>query len=440
MEEKIEHYFKFVEHRLKDKDYRFEYRCFCLLTQRLFADVAIRGLDALAAQRADAQQQDTKPVNIYIARHLSEFDWQEIQRSLASTGMMATIQAGDNLFIGPLDPFLRHFGGFKVFRKEARIFSPHWLADSVYRLLDKLWRHTAVSSLFTALRCKRRQPLIIDQTLSRDIYIAYMKHLIQVEGRDILIFPEYTKNAQKKIKYGRSYSGRLLDFTPLIFKLIRDINKKTDRKIQLVPVNVSYERVVEDQSFSTLEQMKTNRLTRPFTYLADYFFNYTHWIYQRNRGRVVVTFGEPVVLQKKMGFKIRLHEDLRKKVGELQAVFPTQILAYAFQEDTELSESELLARVDKTVSAMKNVKADLGYVEGLTAKEIVQSAYDHFDMHRKRRFLVWNEEKNIYVIKRKDILSQYRNHVLHLFEKWHDKEKLLKIIDIFRDGKDMDSF
>ena len=47
--------------------------------------------------------------------------------------MMSAIQAGDNLFIGPLDPLLRHHGAFKVFRDQARIYSDHWLANSIFR-------------------------------------------------------------------------------------------------------------------------------------------------------------------------------------------------------------------------------------------------------------------------------------------------------------------
>ena len=311
MEDTINTYFKYIEHHLKNKPYRLSYAIANFISRRVFSSVEVIGLDALIQQRRTEAAQGTKTINIYIARHLSEFDWQEIQRVLAGANMMSTIQAGDNLFIGPLDPLLRHHGAFKVFRDEVRIFSAHWLANSIYKTLDVFWHDPLFKKLFPAIGLKQRQPVTIDATLAKDIYVAYMKQLIDVEARDILLFPEYLKLADKKIKYGRSYSGKLLEFTPLIFKLLRDINKKTERMLQIVPVNVSYERVVEDQSFKTLEKMKTNKITKRFVYLADYFFNYTHWLYQHQKNRVVIKFGEPEPLRKSMDFKIRLHDDLR---------------------------------------------------------------------------------------------------------------------------------
>ena len=440
MEDDIRKYFKYVDHRLKNKSYALEYRLATFISRRLFASVECIGLDSLAKQRRAELARGTKTVNIYIARHLSEFDWQEIQRLCASVNMMAAVQAGDNLFIGPLDPLLRHHGAFKVFRDQACLYSDNWLANSIYRYLDPLWEDPFFKKVFSLARMKRRKPVIIDPMMAKDIYTSYMKYLIDVEGRDILIFPEYLKLPDKKVKYGRSYSGKLLEFTPLIFKLLRDINKKTERRIQIVPVNASYERVVEDQSFKTLEKMKSNRYTRRFVYLTDYFFNYTHWLYQPARGRVVVKFGEPVPLKKTMDFKFRLHDEIRKKVGQLQTVFPTQVVGYALGDNGDLRHTELLRRIEKTVHELKKTPADLRYVEKLSAEEIIKSTYEHFNVHPKRRFLVKNESSRTHHVLRQDVLSQYRNHILHLFEKWYEADQLMKIIDIFRDESDATGF
>jgi len=440
MENSAEKYFKYVNHHLKNKSYRLEYNITTFISRRLFASVEVSGLDALTKQRRAEEAQGSKTINIYISRHLSEFDWQEIQRLLAGVDMMSTIQAGDNLFIGPLDPLLRHHGAFKVFRNQARIFSDHWLANSIYKFMDPFWKAPLLKRLLLLSGFKLREPLVIDANLAKDIYTAYMKHLIEAEGKDILIFPEYLKTADKNVKYGRSYSGKLLEFTPLIFKLLRDINKKTQRRLQIVPVNVSYERVVEDQSFKTLEKMKANKITKRFVYLADYFFNYTHWLYQPEKGRVFVKFGEPVPMKKTMDFKLRLHDDIRKKVGQLQTIFPTQIVGYAFDDKKELRNSELIKRVEKTVHELKKTGADMRYIEKLSADEIIISAYDHFNLHPKRRFLVKNESSKIHVVMRKDVLSQYRNHILHLFEQWYETDQLMKIIDIFRDDSDTKAF
>lgn len=438
--EKIEEYFKYVAHHLKPRDYQREYRLFSFISRRLFAGTEVIGLEPVVRERREEERQGNKTVNIYVARHLSEFDWQEIQRLFGGADMMSAIQAGDNLFIGPLDPVLRHLGAFKVFRGEARIFSDDWRLQILYGLADRLWSSRFFHRFFSALGLRRRSPLVVDQMLARDIYVAYMHHLIHVEGRDVLLFPEYSKEADKKVKYGRSYSGRLLEFTPLIFKLLRDINKKTDRRIQIIPVTVSYERVVEDQTFRTLEQMKANRATRRLTYIADYFFNYTHWLYQRKKGRVVIKFGEPIQLRKKMDFKLRLHDEARKKVGALQTVFPTQVVGLAFHDAAKLSEAELAGRVEKTLEGLRKVHADLRYVEGMSPAEIIRSAYEHFHMHRKRCVLTHDAAKKTYRVVRPDVIAQYRNHIAHLFEKWQAKDEIIKIIDIFRDGSEKKSF
>ncbi|MEI6128356.1 MAG: hypothetical protein WCQ99_17570, partial [Pseudomonadota bacterium] len=248
----MEKYFKYVDHRLKNRDYRLEYRIFTFISKRLFAGTEVVGLAPLVEQRKEEKRQGNTTINIYVSRHLSEFDWQEVQRVLCGVNMMAAVQAGDNLFIGPMGPLLRHLGGFKVFREEARLFSENWLAQIAYAFVDRLWEQKAFHALFSTVRLTRRKPVVIDQMLTRDIYVAYLNHLIGNGDRDILMFPEYSKSADNKTKYGRSYSGKFLDFTPLIFKLLRDINKKTERKLQIVPVNISYERVVEDQAFRTL--------------------------------------------------------------------------------------------------------------------------------------------------------------------------------------------
>ncbi len=440
MEDKINNYFKYIEHHLKNRPYRLSYAIASFISRRLFSSVEVIGLKELARQRKNETAQGIKTLNLYIARHLSEFDWQEIQRVLAGENLMAAIQAGDNLFMGPLDPLLRHHGAFKVFRSQARIFSEHWLLNSIYGTLDAFWHDPLLKKLLSSIRLKQRKPVIIEPLLAKDIYVAYMKHLIDVEKRDILIFPEYLKLSDKKIKYGRSYSGKLLEFTPLIFKLLRDINKKTERILQIVPVNVSYERVVEDQSFKTLEKMQSNKITKRFVYLVDYFFNYTHWIYQRQKGRVVIKFGQPVLLRKAMDFKIRLHDDIRNKVGLLQTVFPTQIIAYAFHNKDVLSDAELIKRVEKTLSELKKIGADVRFAEKLSTLQIIESAYTHFDLHQKRRLLIYDEGKKQHKVIRHDVLSQYRNHIDHLFEKWYEPERLMKIIDIFRDGNDAKNF
>ena len=424
----IEQYFPLVEHRLKPRPYPIEQAICNWLSRRMFADIQVSGLEPLLAQRRAEAAQGDQTVNIYIARHLGEFDWQEIQRCLTAHRIPAAVQAGDNLFIGPLDPLLRHLGGFKVFREEARLYAGSWLRNAFRKAGARLHARAGFKQLLALLGVRPQPAIVVDAALARDIYTAYMQHLINVEGRDILVFPEYTKTVDKKTKYGRSYSGHLLDFTPLLFRLFKDLNKKTGRRLQLVPVNVSYERIVEDQTFQRLEQIKANARTRRFTYLVDYFFNYTHWIYQRRTARVKLAFGAPVPLRKKMDFKLRLHEDLRKRVGALQAVFPTQVLGYAMREDRTLTATILYERVARLLAALERTEADISALDGLSPAQIVDQAYALFDQHPKRRIIRRTRADGTYRVLRPDVLSQYGNHIAHLFERWHDVEHLKKML------------
>ena len=439
-EKKIEDYFKYVAHSIKGTDYRLARRIFDCIASRIFSGVDVIGIEKLAEQRKKDEREGIRTVNVYVERHMSEFDWQETQRALAHVGMLSAVQAGSNLFIGPLDSVLRHFGAFKVFREETRLFSHHWFVHSACRFMDGLWRNRVCKAVFSALRVPRKKPVTIDQQLMRNIYIAYMKHLLHNEGRDVLVFPEYSKDDGKNIKYGRSYNGRLLDFTPVVFKLLRDINKTTDRRIQIVPVNVSYERVVEDQMFRTLKHMNAQSSLKGLTYLADYCFNYMHWLFQRKKGRVVIKFGEPVAMRKKIDFKIRLHDELRKKVGALQTIFPSQIVGYACGDDAEVSEPDLVKRVEKTLEELRNIKADLTCVKGLSARDIIGVAYGQFNQNCTRRIIVRNRTSGMYVVKRPDVLVQYRNHILHLFEKWYDRKQLVKTVKSFGESRETDIF
>ena len=438
-ERNIEDYFKFVFHNIKDKDYNLEKKICDFITRRIFDRVDVIGLDEIAAQRKQEDIAGNRTVNIYINRHLSEFDWFEMQRVLANVNMVTSVQAGDNLFIGPLDPLLRHLGGFKVFREDVNLFSSHWLSHGIYKFLDTLLKWNLLFSIYSFFCFKRPCAITIDKTLAKDIYVAYLNHLITVEGRDILMFPEYIKNSDKTIKYGRSYSGALLDFTPFLFKLIKGISKKTDINIQIVPVNLSYERVVEDQTFRTLERMKAHRFLKHFTYICDYIFNYTHWMFQGKKGRVVIKFGTPIPLKKKIDFRIRLHDEARKRVGALQTVFPSQIVAYSFHNDHEVSENDLCRRVENTITDLRVAKADLSYVDDLSPTDIIHSAYAQFNHNLTRRIMRKNSKENTYIVQRPDVVAQYSNHILHFFEKWYDKDQLIKTIKVFRE-KEEESF
>ncbi len=370
----IEQYFELVGHNYKLKNHRRAEPFFRWLLDRISSRRECHGLQELYDARKGLPD-DKKPVYIHVGRHLSELDWAEAQLLLYQHGMSSLVSMGDNLTMWPFGDFLKAMGGFVAIREE------------------------------TTIKGKR-----IDKKLAARIYSEYFHHVVINEGHDILVYPEWThinSSEGRKRKYGRSYTGELLEFSPFVFRLLQNVQGKCPRPVMVVPHNASRERVVEDQIFRKLASMKERGCNNRAVYLHDLGFILSHWLYQ-GKGDVVFNFGEPIPVngQHPRGLARRA----RKEVAKLQTLFPTHIVAYSIGDKEEMEVNELEHRVTSTLYSMleQGFKVDCLSVDGT-----MDRAHKQFHQFLRRRKII-TVRKGVVRVHRPDVLAQYRNNVVSL--------------------------
>ena len=202
------------------------YICEHFLFKGCFSNIEVNGLERLLEKVQAGKRL------IFIPDHQSEYDWLLLQSRLFLADIRTVIQAGDNLFIGPLDPILRGCGAFMSVRDKHSFYSSHWL----YNLLAK---HVG------------KRPIVIDRDSYNRLYVKQLKRIFGREHYNLLVFPGYETDPYSGIvKYGRSYSGMFNPLSPYVFitvsKALRELGI---RDAEYIPVSVSYERVPEDVLF-----------------------------------------------------------------------------------------------------------------------------------------------------------------------------------------------
>jgi len=315
--EDAERFFPFIEQRYKpmsDKESAF----FTKLTMSAFSKVDVKGehwLDMVPKQMP--RRLEREPIFVYIQRHRSEFDYALLLTHLQSQGSYAITQAGHNLFIGPLDEFLRKKGAFKVLRlRENEIktfYDSHWLKDKLHKFGKKL-------------NLSEAEPVEFTKVVYRSVYQHYMQHLVEA-GYDLQIFPgiEWSIGRDKKPKknFGRSKTGMLNEFSPLIFSVLLEATKL--RPIVLMPVNISYERVIEDTNIERIKHIKKKHGS-DLAYLYDGLYNFKKCSpFQKNKPQATINYGEPIVLEmdsrRLRRQSSRYSELVRERVGRLETPY-----------------------------------------------------------------------------------------------------------------------
>lgn len=268
------------------------------------------------------------PVFVYVGRHRSEFDYTLLLTTLFQVGKFALTQAGDNLFIGPLDPLLRAKGAFKVLRfKEGEVktyYAPSWLKDS----LRKQW-----AQVRGLRRLQRRKPVTITREGYRELYPRYIAHLVR-GGYDLQIFPEYEWSASGKKRVGRSKTGLLNPFAPAVFEALLAAQEETGRPVYLVPVSVNYERVPEDTNIRRIQAVREylarrlrmgHALGSAVSYIFDFAYNLAlclpglNVVPRQRRPAAVVHLGAPYRLGDPVGEERARAEALHGALAALHA-------------------------------------------------------------------------------------------------------------------------
>ncbi len=401
----IEDLFPYVEHHLKTMS-----NSILIASQfysnRVFSSAKIEGLENLKYFKSNHPDSSF----VYVSRHRSHIDYLETQLKLGKEGIPTRIQAGDNLFIGPLDPLLRHCGAFMVVRDEHGFYSKNWFLNSVYSCLpNNLGPY------------KKQYETYVNRKLSKILYEHYLRNILNnnESSKDLLVYPEYVRESDGSLKYGRSYSGALLDFSPYVFDLIQKTASNIDRAFFFVPVNVSYSQIIEDSFISQIPTLKKTN-SKSLLYVKEFIYIATRAFSPFFKpGKFVLKFGEPSEIKKGYSTILsssRSAKKLKDKVGLLETVFAPQIIFYSMDKKTKIPFPKLEDKVMANISKLDNSGVDTSNLKRFdrtkSFDDLLEEVLRLFDAP-KRRF-VYVKDNHLCVLN-SDVVNQYANHIAHLF-------------------------
>jgi len=280
---------------------------------------------------------------IFIPDHQSEYDWLLLQNKLFRAGIRTAIQAGDNLFLGPLDPVLRGCGAFMSIRDHRTFYSSHWLANLFVKYLGQ-------------------PPVVIDRDLYSGLYVKQLRRILGHEGFNILVFPGYeTDPYSGAVKYGRSYSGECNPFSPYVFIMMNKVLRELGiRDAEYIPVSISYERVPEDVLFREF-RAKTRR-KKIAKYIYDHYYTFVKAPFSKelhqDKSRVVVKFGAGIPTESDVRAR-DLAEVVRFRVARLTRVYESTIIFNSLHERFALPKKQLERNVKGTVEILKANNVDI---------------------------------------------------------------------------------
>jgi glycerol-3-phosphate O-acyltransferase len=245
---------------------------------------------------------------VWVSNHKSHLDYLVEPLAIDDTGIRPpVIAAGINLFGGALGLLHKHVTGAIPIRRNSK--------DPAYLI---------------TLR-------------------AYVAELLR--RRDVLYYAEG----------GRSYSGEL---KPPKTGLLQAALAADRAHLSVVPMAVSYDVVLEDRILAT---QAVRKRARPFTQEVAEMVRYAVGY----RTRAFVTFGAPIPLAQydpdSRRDLVTLAHRIQHDIGLLYKVVPTALVAAAVRP--QMTRSELAARIDDLLAALRMQQANLAVKHGRQAVE-----------------------------------------------------------------------
>ncbi len=360
-------YFPVIKHRYKQWFHDIMYVIAKRFMASRFEEQKINGDQNL--------EQIAGTTKIHISNHLSELDWFTLKLKAYEKDVKLAVSAGENLFLPIIGLVLRTCGGFKSFRKNGSANKG------------------------------------IPQNIKRYLWKDYVEHLIHEGKYDMLIFPE--ADSQKKL--GRSYTGTLGKFNAAIFSAIIDIQNRMieeglHRDIEIIPQNITYERIAEDDNFETLKDMKAKGRSSFWVYLSD--FGYVFWGSRKKpKSRLTIQYGDPIV-PAEFNMGKQLAERVRREVARLQTAYPTQCTAFAFGDRMRITERELLEHIKYTQGFLLESPINTSPIDALGPDDILERAVQQFKPYDYAHPANVIEYKNgEFAARKPEVLTQYANHL-----------------------------
>ena len=347
---------------------------------------------------------------ILTPNHQSEYDWIIIQTMLVEHDVKAAIQAGDNLFIGPLDPFIRHCGAFMSIREERAFYARRWYLEWLPRLL-------------------RRRPFVITREQYGRLYAEQLTRVLRDDGLHLIVFPGYeTDRFSGKVKLGRSYSGELNPLSPIVFAALRSILRRVSalEDAVYIPVNISYERVPEDILFR--EYKARSRRSKIAKYVYDHYYTFVKAplsrAVRRRQTRVCAKFGEPIPVKNDLRGR-EMADLIRDRLSRLTRVYESQLVFHSLDSRYRVGRDELWRRIEENVRHVESLGLDtspLRHQDGSlrTLDEMLERVAHTFNMPRipiipSKTYTTIEYDRNEVFIHNPHLASYYANKLRHLF-------------------------
>lgn len=372
--------------------------------------------------------------------HLSEADFIVLGVLFRQNDMRVLIEGGNNLFIEEIDifrdvlPALIH-AGFQKLAETHQLTIAQYLSQ---RGAFKVFRNPVTLRQPDGEEVKLGRKDIL--SLSR----AYRQHL--VESKEMyLTFPGFSTIRTSLlellkmdgVKTGRSYTGKIDGFHHLPFQM--DIEAAVDAGVDvaIVPVNLAYERVLEDENFQELTRMHEAGVSPQQIYFHDMGYIIRRFCEDKRKVDLSFKFGEPRkidthslrgdVLGTKIKFAAHAYaKETFERVMGMQPVFPANVYFSAFDEDfTRMPVSVMREKIDDVRDHLRHLvwgkqrrRVDLHYVLGynlqiMSADEIINRTFEVFAALERP---ITSLDGDMFVVHNHDVAMQYRNHVAHFFE------------------------
>ncbi len=231
---------------------------------------------------------------LFVPTHKSYFDYLILNYILYREKVtVPLVAAGDNLDFFPISPVLRKMGVFFIRRK------------------------------------------IRDDEFYRKLLTTYLEQIVTA-GYNIEFF----------IEGGRSRSGMVRSPRTGMLKMLSETAKTANRKLYLVPVSITYEKLKEIEDYSKEKQ----GVKQPE---SQHFLKKVFALFRANYGPVYIRFSQPIYLNTKFT------EETALKIAEVQekssVISFSAIFSAVFMSFDSLTINEIIERMEKTVEILRTL-------------------------------------------------------------------------------------
>ena len=375
--------------------------------------------------------------------HLSEADFILLAILFRENNMRVLVEGGSNLFIEDIDIFRDILPEYiledlKGFAAEHQMSIASYLST---RGAFKVFREPQTVTQSDGSKIEMGRKEIISLTR------AYRHHLVK-EREMFVTFPGFSSiklgllEMLKKdgTKTGRSYTGKIDGFHHLPFQIDIEAALYSDVDVYAVPVNIAYERVLEDEHFAELARLYENGANKREIYLKDLGYIVKEFYTEKRKVNLSLKFGEPSKINSGdlkdsfAGRKIKTNahkhaEDLFDDVLTMQPIFPANLYFSAFNESFNRTPVRVMKeKLDDIRDYLRTLvwgrnrrRVDLHYVLGynhhiISADEIINRTFQIFSRPNRHITAI---DGDMFVVYNREVAQQYKNHTAHFFENLH---------------------